>query len=337
MLGPTGGHDRLELAVAAVRKHIEDSNADEVIFDVFGFSRGAALARQFVNLINEWPAVISMPTLRESIWSPRPVIYWREIEAFPLGVKARVSFVGLFDTVGIFYIAGNERNLDFNLYLPSSSADRVVHLTAHHEIRRNFPLTSVKGPGGHGPAHFTEMVMPGVYSDIGGGYENPEKDFRNYEVFDLKAYAGHGSNWRTVQAAQRRIEAWNARDPRNIQPDVRGIDVYAVERRPTRKELAIYVLHTMYSFSESAGVPLGSMDQTQEEYRILWTSGWHWMTGKELVPIWIKPGITLANIFTHLTGKEAFPTVLPLRGVDRYSRIGRPETRMLSKRLLKAR
>ncbi len=267
-IGPNGGHDRIELAVNLVRDTIEDYAADRVIFDLFGFSRGAALARHFVNLTNDWPSVISVPSLRSRVWSNRPIIYLRKVDAFPAKVRAKVSFVGLFDTVGSFYLAGIEANLDFNLYLPYSCADRVVHLTAHHEIRRNFPLSSIMGPGGKAPAHFTELVMPGAHSDVGGGYENPEKDLRNYEVFDLKIYGGHGTNWRTVQMAQREIEAWNARDSRNIQPEIRGTDVYAVERRPTRKELAIYALYQMYDQASSSGVPLQQIDKTLEEYRI---------------------------------------------------------------------
>lgn len=267
-IGPNGGHDRIELAVNLVRDAIEDHAADRVVFDIFGFSRGAALARHFANLVNDWPSVIFVPALRSRLWSNRPIIYRKRVDAFPSNVQPQVSFVGLFDTVGSFYIAGNEVNLDFNLYLPSACADRVVHLTAYHEIRRNFPLSSIKGPGGKAPAHFTELVMPGAHSDVGGGYENPEKDSRNYEVFDLKVYGGHGTNWRTVQIAQREIEAWNARDSRNIQPEIRGMDVYAVERRPTRKELAIYALYQMYDQASSSGVPLQQVDKTLEEYRI---------------------------------------------------------------------
>ncbi len=42
---------------------------------------------------------------------------------------------------------------------------RVVHFTAAHEQRLNFPLTRIRAQCPH-----TEHVYPGVHSDVGGGY-----------------------------------------------------------------------------------------------------------------------------------------------------------------------
>ncbi|MDX5434470.1 MAG: DUF2235 domain-containing protein, partial [Halomonas sp.] len=51
-VGPEGAHARIELALARVRQILEAYPHDSLVtFDVFGFSRGAALARHFVNLI----------------------------------------------------------------------------------------------------------------------------------------------------------------------------------------------------------------------------------------------------------------------------------------------
>jgi T6SS, Phospholipase effector Tle1-like, catalytic domain len=214
-----------------------------VVFDLFGFSRGAALARHFVNLIHAWP----------EIWPPV--------------AKANIEFVGLFDTVGSFYVPGNSENFDFNLHLHSQSANHVVHLTAFHEIRKNFPLTSIRSAQGL-PVNFTEKAMPGVHSDVGGGYENPEVDFRNYETFFIRAYQGHGLNSETIRAAQEKISELNRADPRNIQPRVQGTDVFAEERRATRKELAIYALHQMHRYAQESGVPLAPMRESQPEFLI---------------------------------------------------------------------
>lgn len=263
-IGATGGHSRIEMALEGVQANIEDSAATEIIIDVFGFSRGAALARHFVNLINSWPATIAIPQLT---WWPQPRIEFREVTAFPQGVNASVGFVGLFDTVGSFYFPGNEQNLDFNLHLGAHSAEQVVHLTAFHEIRTNFPLSKIRGANGL-PGNFIEEALPGVHSDVGGGYENPEVDFQNYERFEVRRYRGHGHNSRTVRSAQQKIAELNAADSRNIQLRVEGGDVIAEERRPTRKELSYYALHKMYDQAVNAGVPLNDISQSGDQYRI---------------------------------------------------------------------
>ena len=238
--------------------------ASDVIIDVFGFSRGAALARHFVNLINSWPATIAIPQLT---WWPQPRIEFREVTAFPQGVNASVGFVGLFDTVGSFYFPGNDQNLDFNLHLGAHSAEQVVHLTAFHEIRTNFPLSRIRGANGL-PGNFIEEALPGVHSDVGGGYENPEVDFQNYERFEVRRYRGHGHNSRTVRSAQQKIAELNAADSRNIQLRVEGGDVIAEERRPTRKELSYYSMQRMYDYAVNAGVPLNDISQSGGGYRM---------------------------------------------------------------------
>ncbi|WP_240488167.1 MULTISPECIES: type VI secretion system PAAR protein [unclassified Halomonas] len=255
-LGATGGHARIESVLNRLRRILLSETYDTVIVDVFGFSRGAALARHFVNLVNAWPESIVLPELK---WWPQPRIEHREVAAFPQGVNASVGFVGLFDTVGSFYFPGNDQNFDFNLNIGAHSAEQVVHLTAFHEIRTNFPLSKISGSNGL-PGNFIEVALPGVHSDVGGGYENPEVDFHNYERFEVRRYQGHGLNPRTIQSAQQKITELNAADSRNIQPRVEGSDVIAVERRPTRKELSYYALHKMYDYAVNAGVPLDSMD-----------------------------------------------------------------------------
>jgi hypothetical protein len=257
-VGTEGGHSRIEKALQDVRTAIEDSAADEIVFDIFGFSRGAALARHFVNLVNSWPEAVTLPRINSPTLS-EAVPEFKEVPAFPPGVKVRVGFVGLFDTVGSFYFPGSDWDLDFNLHLGAHSANKVVHLTAFHEIRANFPLTKIRNASGL-PANFVEKALPGVHSDVGGGYENPEVDFQNYERFEVRRYQGHGLNYKTIQSAQEKIAELNDSDPRNIQPLVDGSDMVAEERRPTRKELSYYALREMHRHAVNAGVPLSKPD-----------------------------------------------------------------------------
>lgn len=136
---------------------------DGLELDVFGFSRGAAAARHFVNEI-----------LKQRKGALEPVLNPRKV---PLSAdfswdsgSVRIKFIGLFDTVaaiGSLKDLGNLRdacNRRVNLYLPPGCADQVLHLVARDELRRNFALNSVH------PGWPREIVLPGAHSDLGGGY-----------------------------------------------------------------------------------------------------------------------------------------------------------------------
>ena len=267
-IGPEGGHDRIGYALERMRRDIFSGDYDEVVFDVFGFSRGAALARHFVNLINEQPETVLLPQFKgASLFAP--MLGVKSVSAFPPGVKARVNFVGLFDTVGSFYLPGDNANLDFNLNLSPSSAERVVHLTAHHEIRKNFPLSSILDADGNGPSHFKEIAVPGAHSDVGGGYENPDKGFENIEKIVLGIHSGLADGGHTQRTAIPQLEAKYARPGRAVVavPQPNG-DIHVQERRHTRKELAIYNLHRMYEFALQSDVPLRQMNTNNKDFQI---------------------------------------------------------------------
>ncbi|WP_232090246.1 T6SS phospholipase effector Tle1-like catalytic domain-containing protein [Billgrantia diversa] len=263
-VGPEGGHARIELALDLLRPFLE-ANPDALItFDVFGFSRGAALARHFVNLIHRWPEHLLVPDFH--LFRPGYQPPMRLIPAFPPTPIPfpQVRFVGLFDTVGSFYWPGNAENLDFDLYLASGSAARVVQLTSHHEIRRNFPLSSIADAQGNHPGNFTEIALPGAHSDVGGGYENPrhEADFANFEELVVRRRGGLGANGETTRLAQEEAQA------RGLSIRVDGMDVLEVERRATRKELAIHALHRMHDEAKRVWVPLRDLDDADPNHAI---------------------------------------------------------------------
>ncbi|MDF0752738.1 type VI secretion system PAAR protein [Marinobacter sp. 71-i] len=267
-VGPEGGHNRIETALRDVRLNLENGDYDEVVFDVFGFSRGAALARHFVNLVNEQPETVLLPQFKgASLFAP--MVGFKPVPAFPSGLKVRVNFVGLFDTVGSFYIPGRDANLDFNLNLSPGSAKRVLQLTAYHEIRKNFPLSSIMDANGNGPSHFTEIAVPGAHSDVGGGYENPDKGFENIEKIVLGIHSGLADGGHTQRTAIPQLEAQYARPGRTVVavPQPNG-DIHVQERRRTRKELAIHNLHRMYDFAEQSDVPLRQMNTNDKGYQI---------------------------------------------------------------------
>ncbi|KWW33343.1 type VI secretion system (T6SS) phospholipase Tle1-like effector [Cupriavidus metallidurans] len=125
---------------------------------VFGFSRGATLARAFVNRllakcamkdgVRHWPC----PTARDGVSAP-----------------LHVRILGIFDTVESVGLPA--RNLtDMCMYVPKE-VERCVHIFSGHELRAFFPLTPVRGSD----SKYEEIAFPGVHSDIGGGYRPDEQ------------------------------------------------------------------------------------------------------------------------------------------------------------------
>jgi hypothetical protein len=180
----------------------------EINIAVFGFSRGAALSRAFVNTVMAERCLLRNGRwiLKEGRW---PV---------------RFRFLGLFDTVasvglpmssgttGVYEAANGDtaglmakRRRNYQATRPEELAyaisalpgadpawgnshghddwgerlrvhetiEEVRHFVAAHEIRNSFPVDSIsvieKGRIIK-PAHFHEVVYPGAHSDVGGGY-----------------------------------------------------------------------------------------------------------------------------------------------------------------------
>ncbi|VUD65116.1 hypothetical protein TDB9533_03482 [Thalassocella blandensis] len=141
-------------------KIMDEFEQGEVIFelislDLFGFSRGAAAARHFINYVLD---ECDFATFR---LSRRLTSANYEVE------KIEVSFVGLYDTVSSFGAPFEHRFNSRYLRLNAVSfAKKVVQLAAAEEHRENFSLTNIDSTGGKG----TEVFLPGAHSDIGGGY-----------------------------------------------------------------------------------------------------------------------------------------------------------------------
>jgi len=125
---------------------------DELVLDVFGFSRGAAGARFFIH-----KSFIAGSSVKNQLTK----------KGYQVD-KVTFKFVGLFDTVSShgFSFSNDTAELKLNAV---SQADHVVHLAAADEHRENFSLTdivSAKGKKG------IQVYFPGVHSDIGGSYRD---------------------------------------------------------------------------------------------------------------------------------------------------------------------
>lgn len=155
----TGIENKISETLKKVKKeyssYIEKKliHPDVFIFNLFGFSRGAATARYFMSLESRIRAV--------------------------LGIKGNqrreFNFVGLFDTVASYGLY--HQNDVENLQLDSvSKAKKVFHLTAGDEYRSNFMLTKITSAIKKGVGY--ELEIPGAHSDVGGGYQEKEKEQR---------------------------------------------------------------------------------------------------------------------------------------------------------------
>lgn len=131
---------------------------DTLLFDIFGFSRGAAAARHFANRIqSEDRAIINA------------IASGMGQHEYIGTATGKTRFIGLFDTVAAIGTPANGMDPhsadtgDVNLALRPGVAQKVFHITAQNECRYNFALNSVS------PA-WPELSLPGAHSDIGGGY-----------------------------------------------------------------------------------------------------------------------------------------------------------------------
>ncbi|HCJ30293.1 MAG TPA: hypothetical protein DHV63_13625 [Pseudomonas sp.] len=150
-------------AVGRAKEGNPGSENSSLTFDAFGFSRGAAAARHFANEVVKGQQ------------GPLGAVLQGNVRAFSTdfvdryGRDINMGFIGLFDTVasvGGLANLGNVRSAAtprLNLYLPRKYFANVVQFVARDEIRANFPLSEVS------PDH-PEIILPGVHSDIGGGY-----------------------------------------------------------------------------------------------------------------------------------------------------------------------
>jgi len=127
-----------------------------ITLDLFGFSRGAAAARAFLNHLIEWTG---------------------GDHAQVCGIPLRVRFMGLFDTVASVEFA-DSFPFPFNGHLGWAKpeymiipqfVEQCVHMVAGHEARNSFPLTTI-GIERDIKLPRIEIVYPGVHADVGGGY-----------------------------------------------------------------------------------------------------------------------------------------------------------------------
>ena len=171
--GNAGGYGaalRFENVIAYIEQYIaeyRDEGFDgkylppTIQLDVFGFSRGAAMARHFVNCIKQNYFDFKDPDINEA-FSANNIL---------------INFLGVFDTVGSFNIAGDNDDFGFSFHIkPSWIESKAMHIYALNEYRWGFDLQAlVQKQDSNYPVdiiegNFIEIGLPGAHSDIGGSY-----------------------------------------------------------------------------------------------------------------------------------------------------------------------
>ena len=272
--------DEILKKIKKKRKNIEEIKSITVTLDVFGFSRGAAAARNFVYEIGNNKRKVDIKILSKTELKNRSRAYkyetvyrdkdGEEVDSAYLDngkmpklgylgyyllqnklskedlnkIRIKIRFVGVYDTVASF---GSEHSDDIvelqlnNLGKPA----KVVHFTAMDEHRKNFALSKI--PEG---ANFIEKNFPGVHSDIGGGYTTDkkeeiivEKNYSSYEECERERdelYEGYWYDGKRLSIHYHLLGSLSLDHPQDG-----GAYYYLEGRRKIKKEYSYIPLHFM--------------------------------------------------------------------------------------------
>jgi hypothetical protein len=214
----TGIKAKVQSAVEAMAKEIikvMNLNTDKTIgsltVDVFGFSRGAAAARNFVHEIT-YPTYYATMGIRhpycDQHGNPVSLQYFDRKKPLPsnghLGYllteanqkfdKLDIRFAGIYDTVPHHGAKQADDIVDLGLN-SINKANYVVHLVAADEHRGNFNLAKIssvtKTSPESGKKGGIELYLPGVHCDVGGSYvegmpENKKRIDASFSYQELK-------------------------------------------------------------------------------------------------------------------------------------------------------
>lgn len=151
----------------------------KVNLSIFGFSRGAALARVFSNEII-WNTETQDLSLKYQIIG----------QADPAPID--IQFLGIFDTVASFGLPAtnlpNKLSFRGRDMVVDPRVKNCLHLVAGNELRFAFPVDSICLDGKLANKRtWKEVVYPGMHSDVGGGYEpNSQTISNNFARIPLK-------------------------------------------------------------------------------------------------------------------------------------------------------
>ncbi|WP_205942341.1 DUF2235 domain-containing protein [Pedobacter sp. SYP-B3415] len=267
------GCEKLAQKILPVLQQNRDKKLRYISLDVFGFSRGAAAARNFVYEISKsaYRARLNADPESGSTWYTDSDGHVVKNQSMPacghLGAKLkeaginittaqiRVRFLGIFDTVSSYStnarIPPNFNDVE-ELHLNQiGKAQQVIHFTAENEHRENFSLTHT---------HIgKERSFPGVHSDIGGSYES------GIEVID-EIETSWTTNRKLLDYKQKLVnDCWYKEHQLEITP---GWYLALKGTRNLRKEYSYIPLQFMAEYGKNGGLPFNLRLINDDKYSI---------------------------------------------------------------------
>ncbi|MFZ1304458.1 MAG: DUF2235 domain-containing protein, partial [Ferruginibacter sp.] len=232
--GVRGVIDRVSACIDHVKNRIINAShsnrqIQQLKIDAFGFSRGAAAARYFVHRVLQTDRDFSS-------------LVHQLTNSYSFNISEhKVPFVGLFDTVGSYRAGANPlasiENDTAELHLNClglSQIEKVIQLAAGEEHRLNFPLTDIQSAVNAGKG--TQIFLPGVHSDVGGGYSNDPDGHGKEEqliVYDFPSGTGTVNSGPAAARVKQNLISlgWYKDDtmPVEIAP---GISVHEIDINP---------------------------------------------------------------------------------------------------------
>lgn len=264
---------------------------ERIEFDIFGFSRGAAAARDFANEVVKGKKSIFANAVPAGTLGLADSFSWKTQD------EVSINFIGVYDTVAAISnplladVDGhNAYNPGINIRLAPDAAKKIVHLVAQNERRYNFALNSLGA---------ADIVLPGAHSDLGGGYlpkaierillSKPHRSEVDERVpfTEANSYKLAQNDLRRLQRQLARydlaleIRAWEV--PFTFTEDRKRRDmkhVYAAvsSQREVRGDLSLIYFRIMRELAVEHGVPFGEVDETEPRLAL----------PAELIPIYEK-------------------------------------------------
>ena len=158
------------------RRLCERYHAGDTQIDIIGFSRGAALAVHFANVLHAHGIRNPHGKKHLGLWYDR-ILGWsfRVPRRDPTSdiPSPPITFLGLWDTVASFGVpVGPFRNRPTKRWLVQTvprNVRRSFHAVALDEVRATFALIRPQRDDGDDARHY-EVWFRGVHSNVGGGY-----------------------------------------------------------------------------------------------------------------------------------------------------------------------
>lgn len=224
-----------------IENEVVSRRISHVHLDAFGFSRGAAAARHFVYKMMREDGHTLLDRLRD--------------RGFTVGSVA-VKFVGLFDTVASYGFAHYDDTRDLNLDA-ITAADYVLQIAAGDEHRENFRLTNINSVKRLNKG--LEIFLPGVHSDIGGGYRDNWSD-EDFQIYDHDSFAWNSD----VQTASLAFERdWLSQmgwyDLSEIEEPNMSNEIF-VNRTGIRNQYTFIPMHLMARYATQHGCNYPTLD-----------------------------------------------------------------------------